>query len=120
MPVEIFLAVLVLAVVILVGADFFRTASDSPHEPVGDLSYDAGQATFGEPRAVATPILPLPARAGGAGQAFDAGLPAPPQRTGPLAGGRASHRLPHRLPPATSPPPATSLPPATSPPPGRR
>ena len=58
MPVEIFLAVLVLAVVILVGADFFRTASDGPHEPVGNLSYDAGQATFGEPRAVATAILP--------------------------------------------------------------
>lgn len=61
MPVEIFLAVLVLAVVILIGADFFRTASDSPHELVGDLSYDAGQATFGEPRAVGTPILPRPA-----------------------------------------------------------
>ncbi len=61
MPVEIFLAVLVFAVVILVSADFFRTASDGPREPVGDLSYDAGPATFGEPRAVTTAILPRPA-----------------------------------------------------------
>ena len=75
MPVEIFLAVLVLAVVILIGADFFRTASDSPHELVGDLSYDAGQATFGEPRAVGTPILPLPARAGGVGHQPPGGRP---------------------------------------------
>ena len=64
MPVEIFLAVLVLAVVILVGADFFRTASDSPHEPVGDLSYDAGQATFGEPRAVGHADTPAARPAG--------------------------------------------------------
>ena len=87
MPVEIFLAVLVLAVVILVGADFFRTASDGPHEPVGDLSYDAGQATFGEPRAVATAILPCPPE-----RAERPGLRRRPARTAaadrPAGGGR--------------------------------
>ncbi len=80
MPVEIILAVLVLAVIILVGADFFRTASDSPHQPVGDLSYDAGQATFGEPRAVATVILPRSA----GGRSHPAGGTA---RPGPGSGG---------------------------------
>src|SRR5580693_5753796 len=94
MPVEILLAALVLAVVILVGADFFRTASDGPHEHAGDPAFDAGRETFAEPGAVATAFLPPPGRAGGvgqvgrAGQAFDAGPPRPPRRIGSPAGGR--------------------------------
>ena len=58
MPMEIFLAVLVLAVVVLVGADFFRTTSDSPHEHVGESAHEAELATFGQPGAVATAFLP--------------------------------------------------------------
>jgi signal transduction histidine kinase len=89
MPVEIFLAALVLAVVILVGADFFRTASDSPHEHAGEPALDTG--AFAESRAVATAFLPPPSRAdrvGGAGHAFDAGLPGPTRRISSPAGGR--------------------------------
>jgi len=96
MHMEIFLAALVLAVVILVGADFFRTTSDSLHEHAGESVLDAERETFGQPRAVATAFLPLPSRAAGAGQAFDAGLPAapiapptaPPTRIGSPDGGR--------------------------------
>jgi signal transduction histidine kinase len=112
MPMEIFLAALVLAVVILVAADFFRTASDSPHELAGESAHDAGHETFGEPHAVATAFLPPPGRAGGSGsagsaggpgRAFDAGLAGPPKRisspvgarqhlgTGPAVPGRGSH-----------------------------
>ena len=88
MPVEIFLAALVLAVVIMVGADFFRTASDSPHEHPGEPVLDAG--AFAEPRAVATAFVSSPGRAArdrGAGHAFDAGLPGPSGRISPPAGG---------------------------------
>jgi signal transduction histidine kinase len=92
MHAEIFLAVLVLAVVIPVGADLLRTTSDSVHKHAGESVLDAERETFGEPRAVATAFLPVPSRAGGAGQAFDAGLPRPPTgsptRIGSPDGGR--------------------------------
>ena len=88
MPVEFFLGVVVLAVVILVAADFFRTSSDSPHEHAAEAALDAERETFPEPRALATAFLPPPARAGGAGQAFDAGPPRQPTRMGPPAGGQ--------------------------------
>jgi signal transduction histidine kinase len=86
MPVEFFLAVVVLAVVILVAADFFRTSSDSPHEHAGESALDAERETFPEPRALATAFLPPPGRAGGAGHAYDAGPPGQPTRMGPPAG----------------------------------
>ena len=60
MPAEFFLAVVVLAVVILVAADFFRTSSDTPHEHAGEPALDAERETFPEPRAVATAFLPEP------------------------------------------------------------
>ena len=85
MRVEIFLAALVLAVVILVAADFFRTASDGPHELAGEPAHDAGPGTFGEPRAMGKAFLPS---AGGAGHAFDAGLAGSPARISSPAGAR--------------------------------
>ncbi len=60
MPAEFFLAVVVLAVVILVAADFFRTSSDTPHEHAGGPALDAERETFPGPRAVATAFLPEP------------------------------------------------------------
>ena len=60
MPAEFFLAVVVLAVVILVAADFFRTSSDTPHEHAGEPALDAEREAFPEPRAVATAFLPEP------------------------------------------------------------
>jgi len=60
MPAEFFLAVVVLAVVVLVAADFFRTSSNSPHEHAGEPAPDAGRETVPEPRAVATAFLPEP------------------------------------------------------------
>src|ERR1700737_3462998 len=88
MPVELILAALVLAVVILVAADFFRTTEDSPHEHAGASAPHAGRGPPPAPRAVATPFLPPPGRAGGAGHAFDAGRPGPPRRTSSPADGR--------------------------------
>ena len=49
MPAEFFLAVVVLAVVILVAADFFRTSSDSPHEHAGEPAPDAERETSRSP-----------------------------------------------------------------------
>jgi len=96
MPAEFFLAVVVLAVVILVAADFFRTSSDSPHEHAGEPALDAGRETFPEPRAVDTASLPKPRAvtaaflppSGGAGHAFDAGLLGQATRIGSPAGGQ--------------------------------
>ncbi len=96
MPAEFFLAVVVLAVVILVAADFFRTSSDSPHEHAGEPVLDAGRETFPEPRAVDTASLPKPRAvtaaflppSGGAGHAFDAGLLGQATRIGSPAGGQ--------------------------------
>ena len=96
MPAEFFLAVVVLAVVILVAADFFRTSSDSPHEHAGEPALDAERETVPEPRAVDTAFLPKPRTvaaaflppAGGAGHAFDAGLPGQSTRIGSPAGGQ--------------------------------
>ncbi len=88
MPMEFFLAIVVLAVVILVAADFFRTANDSPHEHVGESALDAERETFPETRALATAFLPPRGRAAGAGHAFGAGSPGPPTRMSPPAGGQ--------------------------------
>jgi signal transduction histidine kinase len=50
MHAEIFLAIMVLAVALLVAADFFRRASEGPHENTERPAYDAGRESFTPPR----------------------------------------------------------------------
>jgi signal transduction histidine kinase len=51
MHAEIFLAIMVLAVALLVAADFFRRASEGPHEHTERPAYDAGRESSVPPRA---------------------------------------------------------------------
>src|SRR5689334_22774652 len=81
MHAEIFLAIMVLAVALLVAADFFRRTSDGPHEHAERSAHDAGSAgrgTFTAPRssggaagsAAAAPVTAFePARTGRPGSA---------------------------------------------------
>src|SRR5437764_3597955 len=50
MHAEIFLAIMVLAVALLVAADFFRRASEGPHEHAERPAHDAGRGAFTPPR----------------------------------------------------------------------
>ncbi len=50
MHAEIFLAIMVLAVALLVAADFFRRASEGPHEHAERPAYDAGRESLAPPR----------------------------------------------------------------------
>src|SRR3954463_6049514 len=50
MHAEIFLAIMVLAVALLVAADFFRRASEGPHEHAERPAYDAGRESSAPPR----------------------------------------------------------------------
>jgi signal transduction histidine kinase len=92
MHVEIFLAIMVLAVALLVAADFFRRASEGPHEHAERPAYDAGRPAFtppgapgpSRPAAAVTAFQPV-----GAGRAA-AGRTSPgtsPSRPGPGTGG---------------------------------
>jgi signal transduction histidine kinase len=92
MPLEIFLAAVLLAIIMFVASDFFRTSSDSPLEHAGEAAHDAAPQTLVKPRALATAFLPPPGRSGGAGHAFDAGLPGPPKRIAPPPGVRPHHQ----------------------------
>src|SRR3954452_20543067 len=49
MHAEIFLAIMVLAVALLVAADFFRRASEGPHEHAERPAYDAGRESSAPP-----------------------------------------------------------------------
>ncbi len=51
MHAEIFLAIMVLAVALLVAADFFRRASEGPHEHAERPAYDAGRESLPPSRA---------------------------------------------------------------------
>src|SRR5689334_22508260 len=105
MHAEIFLAIMVLAVALLVAADFFRRTSDGPHEHAERSAPDAGSPGRGAvapPRsggaavgsAAAAPVTAFePARTGrpgsarpGPGPSSGPGLSAAPSR--PPAGGR--------------------------------
>ena len=50
MHAEIFLAIMVLAVALLVAADFFRRANEGPHERAERPAYDAGREASAPPR----------------------------------------------------------------------
>src|SRR5882757_1407658 len=70
MHAEIFLAIMVLAVAFLVAADFFRRASEGPHEHAERPAYDAGRESFTPPRSArGAPAVTAfqPARTGRAG-----------------------------------------------------
>jgi len=67
-----FLAIMVLAVAFLVAADFFRRASEGPHEHAERPAYDAGRESFTPPRSArGAPAVTAfqPARTGRAGPA---------------------------------------------------
>jgi signal transduction histidine kinase len=92
MHAEIFLAIMVLVVALLVAADFFRRASEGPHEHAERPAYDAGRAAFTPPGA---PGTSRPAAAVTAFQPVGAGRAAAartspgtsPSRPGPGTGG---------------------------------
>ncbi len=79
MHAEIFLAIMVLAVALLVAADFFRRASEGPHEHAERPAYDAGRESFTPPR---------PARGAPAVTAFQ------PARTGRSSAGLPGSSVP--------------------------
>ena len=79
MHAEIFLAIMVLAVALLVTADFFRRASEGPHEHVERPVHDAGSAGRG---------AFTPSQNAGAGRV--------PGASGASAGGNRLRARPHR------------------------
>jgi signal transduction histidine kinase len=94
MHAEIFLAIMVLAVALLVAADFFRRASEGPHEQAERPAYDAGREPVTPPRTSrGEPAVTAfqPARTGRSG----AGLPGA-GRSGPAAGAGPSRQPPGR------------------------
>src|SRR5689334_13780406 len=84
MHAEIFLAIMVLAVALLVAADFFRRTSEGPHEHAERPAHDAGRGAFAPPRSAgaaagsgaATPVTAFePARTGRPGSTRAGSVP---------------------------------------------
>ena len=97
MHAEIFLAIMVLAVALLVAADFFRRASEGPHEHTERPAYDAGRESSMPPRASrGAPAVTVfqPARTGLSGAGLSGAGLSGSGRTGPGAG--PSRRPPGR------------------------
>src|SRR5262245_2879970 len=102
MHAEIFLAIMVLAVALLVAADFFRRTSEGPHEQAERPVHDAGPGAFTPSRSAAAgsgaaaPVTAFePARTGRPGSARAGSVPGSGFSIGPAASpsvGTASSR----------------------------
>jgi signal transduction histidine kinase len=98
MHAEIFLAIMVLAVAFLVAADFFRRASEGPHEHTERPAYDAGRESFTPPRSArGAPAVTAfqPARTGRAIGGLPGSSPSGSARSGSAASGGPSRQPGH-------------------------
>ena len=94
MHAEIFLAIMVLAVALLVAADFFRRASEGPHEHAERPVHDAGSRAGGLHAVPNAGAGRVPGPQGPAAAAVTAFEPARTGRPGSLRPGSGPHGRP--------------------------
>src|SRR5437764_9354183 len=85
MHAEIFLAIMVLAVALLVAADFFRRTSEGPHEHAERPAHDAGRGDFTPPRSAGATV-----RAAAPVTAFEPARTTPSRPPASSGGGRGT------------------------------